>query len=278
MLLNIRYDDISFSYKEKLLNVPKGMGNPGELVIVSYPRPSLTLMGYAKLGEVVAATPSEECWTLLVNRPFVAKRAVHKDLLYPYPYNKGCYSVSEGSVLEQAIIKAIQDNRQLEFEVSINILNSSISFEDLKMETEPISDSFTNDDFLKEARIIKSKSSLKKWLSTEIDEDEDEDEDQDMLDAIFLWEIQGIRRSLNGTGMDDFEDMDELDDFEDMDEFDDFEDLDELDDFEDMDELDDFEDMDELDDFEDLDDDNPWVGFKKNEGFKLFDWEDEDNA
>lgn len=232
MLLNIRYDDISFSYKEKVLNVPKGMGNPGELVIVSYPRPSLTLMGYAKLGEVVAATPSKECWTLLVNRPFVAKRAVHKDLLYPYPYNKGCYSLSEGSVLEQAIIKAIQDNRQLEFEVSINILNSSISFEDLKMETEPISDSFTNDDFLKEARIIKSKSSLKKWLSTEIDEDED----KDMLDAIFLWEIQGIRRSLNGTGMDDFEDMDELDD------------------------------------------ENPWVGFKKNEGFKLFDWEDEDNA
>lgn len=248
MLLNIRYDDISFSYKEKVLNVPKGMGNPGELVIVSYPRPSLTLMGYAKLGEVVAATPSKECWTLLVNRPFVAKRAVHKDLLYPYPYNKGCYSLSEGSVLEQAIIKAIQDNRQLEFEVSINILNSSISFEDLKMETEPISDSFTNDDFLKEARIIKSKSSLKKWLSTEIDEDEDEDEDKDkdkdkdMLDAIFLWEIQGIRRSLNGTGMDDFEDMDELDDFE------------------------------------ELDDENPWVGFKKNEGFKLFDWEDEDNA
>lgn len=273
MLLNIRYDDISFSYKEKLLNVPKGMGNPGELVIVSYPRPSLTLMGYAKLGEVVAATPSEECWTLLVNRPFVAKRAVHKDLLYPYPYNKGCYSVSEGSVLEQAIIKAIQDNRQLEFEVSINVLDPFTSFADLKIETEPISDSFTNDDFLKEARIIKSKSSLKKWLSTEIDEDEYED--KDMLDAIFLWEIQGIRRSLNGAEMNGFEYLDELDDFEDMDELDDFDDMDDFDDFDDMDELDDF---DELNDFDELDDDHPWVGFKKNEGFKLFDWEDEDNA
>lgn len=103
MLLNIRYDDTCFSYKEELLNIPKGIGNPGELVIVSYPRPRLTLMGYAKLGEVVVATPSEECWTLLVNRPFVAKRAVHTVLLYPYPYNKGCYSISEGSFLEQAI-------------------------------------------------------------------------------------------------------------------------------------------------------------------------------
>lgn len=240
MILNIRYDDTCFSSKEKLLNIPKGMGSPGELVIVSYACPILTIMGYAKIGEVVAATPSLECWTLLVNRPFISKRSVHIDLLYSYPYKKGCYSISEGSVLEQAIIKAIQDNRQLEFEISMNILDSSTSFEDLKIETEPISDSFTNDDFLKEARRIKCNSLIKKYSNTEIDEGEYEDED--MLEAIYLWEIQVIRRSLIGADMDDFEDMDELDDFD------------------------------------ELDDDNPWVDFKKNEDFKLFDWEDEDNA